>query len=226
MLDTFMSWFGYGLCHQLPERSFTAGGLQVPVCARDTGIYIGFVVSLALIAALHRGERPTGFPGRIAAAVMVLFGGLMAWDGVTSYAGFRTTTNDLRLLTGLAMGFAMAAIVSPILNDEIWERAGQERVLSPAWRLVAWAAFLPVAFLVVRELLPLLGGWFAVVVALAILATLASINLVVIGMLPVFERRGRDLMSLWPAILVALVVAFIEVWLSGLLRDALTALVG
>ena len=50
MLQGFLHWMGYGLCHQLPERSFFGGGVQVPVCARDTGIYFGVLISLALIA--------------------------------------------------------------------------------------------------------------------------------------------------------------------------------
>ena len=65
MLAEFLHWLGFGLCHQLPERSFFGGGVQVPVCARDTGIYVGFVVAFALIALVHRGERPTGFPAPV-----------------------------------------------------------------------------------------------------------------------------------------------------------------
>ena len=53
-LRSLLHGMGYGLCHQLPERSFFGGGVQVPVCARDTGIYIGVLLSLFLIAVLHK----------------------------------------------------------------------------------------------------------------------------------------------------------------------------
>ena len=70
MIAEFLQWMGFGLCHQLPERSFFGGGVQVPVCARDTGIYVGFVVAFAVIALVHSGERPKGFPRPYVWAVM------------------------------------------------------------------------------------------------------------------------------------------------------------
>ena len=127
MLDGLLHAFGYGLCHQLPERSFFGAGVQVPVCARDTGIYVGFVVSLVVLSALSRGRRPRGFPPPRAWAILGLLVLTMAVDGVSSYAGWRSTTNDIRLWTGLAAGFACAAIVLPMLNDTLWRSPGQGR---------------------------------------------------------------------------------------------------
>ncbi|TLM98193.1 MAG: DUF2085 domain-containing protein, partial [Actinobacteria bacterium] len=104
VLSEFLQWFGFGLCHQLPERSFFGGGYQLPVCARDTGIYVGFMVSLAVVAAIHRRERPRGFPRPAVWALLGILVALMGADGVSSYAGWRETTNALRLATGLGVG--------------------------------------------------------------------------------------------------------------------------
>jgi len=41
---------GSVICHQRPERSFQLLGVQMPVCARCTGIYVG--AALAALAAL------------------------------------------------------------------------------------------------------------------------------------------------------------------------------
>jgi len=226
MLQAFLHWMGYGLCHQLPERSFFGGGVQVPVCARDTGIYIGFLVSLAVIALVHRGSRPKEFPPTSTWIAIGLMIGSMALDGGTEYAGLRSTTNELRLITGLLAGFAIAAILAPMLNDELWRSAARERVLDTPWRLAIWLAAVPLCYVVVFWGLPLLGVIYAIVVAVAIVGTLTAVNLVIVCMLPMFERRAERFSDLWLALLIAAGLGFVEIQLSWLLRAGLVALAG
>jgi uncharacterized membrane protein len=215
---------GYGLCHQLPERSFFGGGVQAPVCARDTGIYFGVLISIALISALHRGRRPREFPPAMTWVAIALMIGAMGLDGVTEYSGLRTTTNELRLITGLLAGFAIGAILMPMINDELWRRASKERVLDTPEKLLIWLAAVPVSYAVIYRGLPFLGIGFPLLIAAAILGTLSAINLIMVCMLPMFERRAEKLWQAWGALLGALALSFLEIWLSGLLRVALVAL--
>ena len=226
MSQLVLHWLGYGLCHQLPERSFFGGGIQVPVCARDTGIYVGFVVSLGLIALLHRPGRPKEFPGVAGITAIILMITAMGIDGVSSYAGWRTTTNDLRLITGVLCGFAVAAIVVPMLNDVLWVRATSDRVLSPVWRLGAWLAGVPVVFALVRWVAPLLGPAYPILVAAAILITLTTVNMVIVGLFPIFERRANRLADAWIAILAAFGFSVVEIVASALFRVAVESFVG
>ena len=39
-------WIGYALCHQMPDRSFFAHEHQYPLCARCTGMYLGFTTGV------------------------------------------------------------------------------------------------------------------------------------------------------------------------------------
>ncbi|MDR3685764.1 MAG: DUF2085 domain-containing protein [Coriobacteriia bacterium] len=224
MLQAVLHWMGYGLCHQLPERSFFGGGVQLPVCARDTGIYIGVLVSLALISWLHRGSRPRELPTRSGWIAIALMIGAMALDGGTEYAGLRSTNNELRLITGLLAGFAIGAVITPMLNDELWRTGSQERVLNTPRRLAIWIAAVPVTYAVVYWGLPLLGVGYPILAALAIVGTLTSVNLIMVCMLPPFERRAERLSQALAPIAVAVAVAFLEMWLAGLLRGALVAL--
>ena len=226
MLQAVLHWLGYGLCHQLPARSFFGGAVQVPVCARDTGIYVGFVVSLVLIALLHRPNRPREFPGPAGVTAIILMITAMGIDGVSSYAGWRTTTNDLRLITGILAGFAMAAIVVPMLNDEVWISSDRERVLSPGWRLGAWLGGVPVVFASVRWLAPFLGPLYPLLVGVAILVTLTAVNLVIVCIFPWFERRADRLSDAWIAIVLAFGLSVVEITASALFRVGVEAFVG
>jgi uncharacterized membrane protein len=218
VIQSFLHWLGFGLCHQLPERSFFGGGTQVPVCARDTGIYVGFLISLVLISALHKGDRPREFPapaGWVAIALMI---GAMAVDGLTQLVGLRTSTNDLRLITGLLAGYAIGAVLMPMLNDEFWRTGSRERVLFPGWRLAAWLATVPLSFVAIRYGAPFLGLGYPLLVAATIVATLTAVNLVMVCLTPPFERKADRITDAWAAILIAVGMSFMEIWLSGLLR--------
>lgn len=47
------------ICHQLPERSFHIGGVQLPVCARCFGLYAGGALgSVAAAVAFRAGSVP------------------------------------------------------------------------------------------------------------------------------------------------------------------------
>lgn len=223
MLTELLDAIGFGLCHQLPERSFIAGGLQVPVCARDTGIYLGFVFALIALA-LHRRERPRGLPvwwGWLLAGLLVAW---MGWDGVTSYAGMRDTSNLLRLVTGTGAGGSAGMLVAAMLNDVVWSRSSERRILErPADGLVWMGALIAVGAFALW-VGPHLGGLYPVLVAAAILVTFTSVNLVIVGMLPTFDRRAVHLADLALPGVIAFALTLLEITGSGLLKAFLLSI--
>ena len=224
-MQTFLRWIGFGLCHQLPERSFFSGGLQLPVCARDTGIYVGFMVSLAILVLIHRGRRPNLFPPRGVWPLIALMIAVMAFDGVTSYAGWRTTTNQIRLITGLLSGYALAPIVLPMLNWQLWAESDDLPVLGRGRELAMWSAGAAAAYVILADVMPLTGVFYPVLVAVAVLATLTAVNLVFVAMLGAIERRLTRPAQLFAPVALALAVAFGEIALTGAFRAWFSAFV-
>lgn len=224
MIEAALHWLGYGLCHQLPDRSLFGGGYQLPVCARDTGIYFGFVASLAMIALLDRGRRRDGLPHPGLLVLGGAFVAFMAWDGLTSYLGMRETTNDLRLVTGLLTGWALPLVVVPMLNSSLWARFTPERSLGRPHEVAVWLLSIPVTFALVRWGLPLLGVVYPLLAAAAVVVTFVCVNLIIVLLAPRFERKASRLRDAWVAVVVALLLSSAEVAAAALLRVWLQSL--
>ena len=88
------------MCHGRVERSFALFDVAMPICARCTGIYIGLLAGLALFAILPAIREDV--MRRISFAAVTP----LAIDGLTQLAGFRESTNTLRVITGIVSGLA------------------------------------------------------------------------------------------------------------------------
>lgn len=140
---------GYAVCHQLPEKSIFIEGKQLPVCARDTGIYFGSLISLFFIL-FSRRRRSNSIPIPYISFTFVFFMLLMGVDAVSSYVGFRETTNSIRLLTGLLVGISLPLFMYPILIDNLFEKHDEEHILK------SWYELLLLLFLVISSYLLIL----------------------------------------------------------------------
>lgn len=91
-LDTVLHYMFF--CHRLPERSFFFRGKQFPICARCTGILIGYIIGILYILTINKGSL-------IAGLILLLPTGI---DGVGQYYGKWVSNNFRRLLTGILAG--------------------------------------------------------------------------------------------------------------------------
>lgn len=142
---------GYAVCHRIPSRSFAIDGRPLPLCARCTGIYLGVMTALGLYTATGRLPAAKLPPIRVL-AVLLLFGGLIAIDGLNSYLSifsFYTPIyqphNTLRLLTGIGAGITMLTIVLPVFNSVVWRAP---RAQAPLTSLRETAVVLVIGLLV------------------------------------------------------------------------------
>ncbi len=83
-------------CHQLPERSFFIKGWQFPVCARCTGVLIGYIISAVLCLFM----RPNFFISLVCCLVMLI-------DWSLQYYKIKVSTNPRRFITGIIGGFGV-----------------------------------------------------------------------------------------------------------------------
>lgn len=84
-------------CHQRPDRSFFFRGHQFPLCARCTGLLIGYFAFFLLFHVI----RPS-------IEVSILLLSIMLADWMIQQTGLKESTNKRRLLTGILCGYGLA----------------------------------------------------------------------------------------------------------------------
>ena len=101
------------VCHQIPERAFYIEGHPFAVCARCTGIYVGFGVGVLiypLVRSLSRGDAPERRWLLFAVIPTVL-------DFALGLFNLLENTHLSRTLTGTLLGAVVAFYVVPGLMD-------------------------------------------------------------------------------------------------------------
>jgi len=122
----------------MAQRSLFYLGNQFPMCARDTGIAAGFLLGLlAVFLANNYNTRNTKLK------IWILFLIPIGLDGLTQYAGLRESTNSIRLLTGLPVGFLMSYLLIAIFSREREERLPSNLTLLYSFLLAAALLLLP-----------------------------------------------------------------------------------
>ncbi len=221
----------FAVCHRIPVRSFAIDGRSLPLCARCSGMYLGALAGLVVLALLGRG-RAAGFPTR---PYLVVFGGfitLWAVDGLNSYLTLfpglphlYEPTNHLRLLTGTLQGLALAAIGLPLVNRAFRGGTVPPSVATPAdllWLLATGAA---VAWLVSRDA-PALLYPLALVSGLSVVGAVTLLN--ALFLLTLANSRVRSFLPRGPVVrlLLSAALALTELAAIGVFRSQLEALVG
>ncbi len=117
---------GYAVCHRIDGRSFHIGNIQMPLCARCTGIYLGVALGVAAMVVAGRGRAGALPPLRVI-ITLILFIVAMGLDGVNSFLTLLPRLphvyepqNWLRLVTGTLDGVAMAVLIFPMFNQTLW----------------------------------------------------------------------------------------------------------
>lgn len=94
---------GSAVCHQMAERSFLFHGMQMPLCARCTGIYTGVFFAFCFFFWKKRIQagKPFSLQQAVVTGTAILPVGL---DGVGSYLGLWESSQLMRILTGSLVG--------------------------------------------------------------------------------------------------------------------------
>jgi uncharacterized membrane protein len=94
----------------LPERSFHIAGIQLPVCARCTGLYVGGVIGI--IMWLIRTRRPLSHASAGRALMIAAVPTLVSV--LTAVVGWWDAGNALRAALAIPLGVIVGAVVTAV----------------------------------------------------------------------------------------------------------------
>lgn len=225
-MDYKLDALGFGVCHQIHSHSFTIAGHQMPLCARCTGMYLGAIAALVLLAVMRR--RATRFPAAKMVAIFGLFFGAMVLDGANSTLEafgerFWDSTNLLRILTGSLAGVSAAFLFYPVFNMSLWKHdaASPARVIEQPRQLIGY--MLVAGMLVVLTLSE--GDWlyyplsFLSLLGMVTLLTMA--NTILLLILTRRESSAGTFSVVLTPIMVGLFLTLIELTLLSWGRASL-----
>lgn len=207
-----LQWLDSGVCAQLPTHSFYPGGERLPLCSRNTGIYLGFLITITTLYITRRGQVQSLPAWPIA---LVLACGVLALviDGSNSLLldlglpHLYQPHNLLRLATGLLTGLAMGAFVLPVLNQLFWYHSNELRSV-PSWRtLLQFLPALILCYFAVASQSSLILYPVALLSTLGLLTALGSVNLIVIIAISKREQSFAAYRQLLPFFGLALLCA-------------------
>ena len=100
-------------CHRMPERSFFFRGHQFPICARCTGVLIGYIIGIFYLIFYNK----LGYTFELLLMIPLLI------DGIGQYRGYFVSTNIRRLITGILGGISFICLLRVIIV--LWLRSLQ-----------------------------------------------------------------------------------------------------
>ncbi len=191
IFEQVLSFLGSIICHQIPERTIFVSGVPLPLCARDTGIYTGVFVSLCFIVIRKRwnSDKPVKLTHALVLCLMTL---PMMYDGVSSYLGFRESSNLIRVITGGLFGLPIPVFLIGLKNYKVYEPNTKPILKSWTEIIILTALVLISAFTVYSgEIIP----WWAAASVLigTMLFLLYNIVLAAVSFLPFQSRVYRSL---------------------------------
>jgi len=139
-----------GVCAQ--QHNWFVGGIQLPLCARDTGMYLSLLTTAGVILLRGRGRAGALPPWHILATLIGLVV-IMAVDGVNSTINTIGMTpwyeprNDLRTATGMGAGVGLAVLVMLLFNRLLRQNVDMTLPALGQWRELGMITLINAAIL-------------------------------------------------------------------------------
>ena len=218
----------HGICAQ--QHNIFVGGLQFPLCARNSGIYLSFMLTFIYLYAMGRGRAGKLPPWHISLTLLA-FVGIMAVDGFNSLLldlglpNWYQPDNFLRTLTGMGMGITIATMLHIVLNNTLRQNVDPQQPVFSRWSELL--GIIAVDLLALAAIYGNLGITFWPLAFLAFFGILGVLYLVCLLLTSLFmgyEGKVTHLrqlaqpatIALIPTLLIAGMMSWLRFWMESM----------
>lgn len=217
----------HGVCAQ--QHNIFMGGLQFPLCARNSGIYLSFLLTTIYLYAIGRG-RAAGLPHWSISVALLLFVAIMAVDGFNSLfvdlgrEPLYTPDNFLRTLTGMGMGISIAVLLHLVMVKTLRKDVDDHQpVLKNWWELLGIMGLNLLALAAIYGNLSLMFWPLAFLAFFGITGVLYTVSLLLTALVMGYEGRVTKLsqlvrpatIALIPTLIMLGAMSWLRFWLEG-----------
>lgn len=218
----------HGVCAQ--QHNIFIGDLQFPLCARNSGIYLSFLLTLGYIYLIGRGHAGRIPPWPIS-IVLLLFVVVMGVDGFNSLfldigqPYLYTPDNRLRTLSGMGMGISIAVMLHIVINLTLRKNVDDKLpVLRSWWELLGIIAIDLLALAAIYGNLQFMFWPLAFIAFFGITGVLYLVSLLLTSLFMGYEGSIISLrqlalpatVAIIPTLLILLSMSWLRFWLEGL----------
>ncbi len=185
-LDQKMYIVLHGMCSQ--EHGVHLGGIEFPICARCSGIYITALITAVYLWAIGRGRagQIPPLPISIALLVFLIAMGIDGLNSMTTGLGawsLYEPRNEYRSITGTITGIGMAVLLMLMVNLSLRKNVDDQQPVIKNWRELL--ILLAINFLVVVAIygnLHFMAWPLAILAFLGMSGVLYTINLIMVSL--------------------------------------------
>jgi uncharacterized membrane protein len=226
-LDQKMYAVLHGMCSQ--QHNIVLGGIQFPICARCSGIYISALVTMIYFWVIGRGHAGRVAPWPIVGVMIVFVLGMVA-DGFHSMTvelgiwKLYEPRNDVRTLTGIGVGMGIAILLLMMYNTVLRTNVDDNLPTVKNWRELAGVVALNFLIMVaIYGNFHLMAWPLAIMAFVGMIGVVYSVNLLLVSLFMGYDGTISNLkqlakpatIALLPTILLLWGMAFLRYWLEA-----------
>jgi|GEM_PF-711795 len=196
-LDAKLRTIGHACCAQIPSHTIRFDGRAMPIDARNSGIYLGVFLVIAMLWLTGRQRAALYVPSSLR-NLLLGFTAAMILDGFNSLqhtqhlAGLYPESNTMRTITGTLAGVSLTILVVPLFNRIVWR---EPEAIAIAEDFTELAGYLGGGVLLILALLQAPAALYWPLSILSIAGLLITLTMVNTAIVLVSLRRERSVAS-------------------------------